>query len=323
MIKAPAIIQAPGLFRLPPQAYHADPCPRPSLSAGVAKILIDKTPMHARRVHPRLNKAFDPVQSQENTRSTAFGACCHELMLGIHDGEESLIDVIRADNYTEGADGIAKANREARDASIAEGRVPVLKPDYERALECVEAARAQIDIVADWPGESEITAIAEIGDVWCRCLSDRLADDHRTIIDPKFGAFSGNASAWNKHAINMGYDIVQGHYRTVLAEIEGVDVSKIDYLFLAVEDKPPYAAQLIRLPVEHRDSGLEKAAYARGLFGECLKHNRWPGHGTHVHEGEAVGWDVQRWEIRKLDQQIATYVDAHAPDGIETIGEWR
>lgn len=311
------VIDKPGLFILPPAVYHADPCVKPALSAGIAKELVNKTPMHARHKHPRLNPSVDPLSSEENSRSTTFGSACHEIMLGIHDGERSLIDVIDADSFR------TKDAREKRDASLEADRIPMLPHDFERAVECVEAARRQIDIVSEFPGESEVTALAEIGGVWCRCLCDRLAADNRTIIDPKFGAFSGSATDWNRHAISMGYDIVQGHYRTVLADIEGVDVSKIDYLFLAVEATPPFAAQLIRLPVENRDAGVEKAAYARGLFGECLERNQWPGHAKKIHEGEAAAWDVSKWELRKLDQQLAAYVDAHAPDGIETIGSWR
>ena len=37
--------------------YHADPCPTPSLSSGIARVLWANTPMHAWFKHPRLNKA--------------------------------------------------------------------------------------------------------------------------------------------------------------------------------------------------------------------------------------------------------------------------
>jgi len=310
-------ISQPGTFRLAPQAYHADPCLKPSLSASVAKILVNKTPWHAMLQHPRLNPDFDAMSSSENKRATTFGAVCHEEMLGLQEGEGSLIDILEFDAYRSNE---AKASR---DASIAAGRIPILVEEYKIALECVEAAKAQIDILKIYPGNTEVTVISELDGVYCRCMCDLLTLDETTIVDPKFGAFSGNETAWNKHAVGLGYDVTQGHYRTILADYLGVDVSKIQYLFLAVEAKPPYAAMLTELPIEHRDAGLEKAAYARGVFKECLARDEWPGHGDKVKQGEAVGWDLALWEMRKNDAKLAGYVSAHAPDGIETIGEWR
>ncbi|WP_242401117.1 hypothetical protein [Acetobacter okinawensis] len=50
-----SIITTPGIYDLPEAQYHADPCPTPSLSNSVARILLDESPMHAHFSHPRLN----------------------------------------------------------------------------------------------------------------------------------------------------------------------------------------------------------------------------------------------------------------------------
>ena len=53
-------ISEPGVYSLPDDAYHADPCPGPSLSSSVAKLMLDRSPLHAWHAHPRLNPNFEP-----------------------------------------------------------------------------------------------------------------------------------------------------------------------------------------------------------------------------------------------------------------------
>jgi len=39
---------AQGIFEYTADVYHADPCPKPSLSASIAHILCSQSPAHAR-----------------------------------------------------------------------------------------------------------------------------------------------------------------------------------------------------------------------------------------------------------------------------------
>ena len=48
------MINTPGIYEIPATEYHADPCPEPSLSASVARTLIDRSPLHAWMKHPKL-----------------------------------------------------------------------------------------------------------------------------------------------------------------------------------------------------------------------------------------------------------------------------
>lgn len=300
-------IKEPGLYRISPAVYHADALMQePTLSAGVCKEFIDASPFHAKEAHPRLSSDYDPLSNMEMKRRTAFGSAAHEMMLGIHDGDQSLIDVIDAENYSKGKDGIAAANREARDKSILAGRFPLLKPEFENARKVVDAAKRQENITEDYPGDAEICGIAKIDGVWCRCLCDWLTKDRRTIIDVKFTERRMNPSAFNKHAISMGYDISAGFYRSILAEIEGVGVDDINYVFLVVERGPPVVATLMRIAERNAEKGLEKAAFARMRFGECLKSGDWPGYSIPgvIAEGEPVDWDAALWERRMMDMDL-------------------
>lgn len=58
-------------------AYHADPCPSPSLSQSIAHTLITQSPRHARLEHPRLGG-----QQRASTKAMDEGAILHKLLLG-------------------------------------------------------------------------------------------------------------------------------------------------------------------------------------------------------------------------------------------------
>ena len=68
-------VTAPGLYRMTEAAYHADPCPAPSLSRSIAETLILESPEHAFAAHPRLTKPDeeDEEEAGEETHEVRFG----------------------------------------------------------------------------------------------------------------------------------------------------------------------------------------------------------------------------------------------------------
>lgn len=56
-----------GVHDLDESTYHADPCAAPSLSSSIAKVLLFKSPLHARYCHPKLNPQH---QSEEKDRKS-------------------------------------------------------------------------------------------------------------------------------------------------------------------------------------------------------------------------------------------------------------
>src|SRR5690348_15257594 len=78
--------------------YHADPCPEPSLTQSIAKLIL-RSPAHARVAHPRLN----PDQPERDGRRYDVGNIAHRLLLGR--GRE--LEIIPGDDWV--ADRKAKA----------------------------------------------------------------------------------------------------------------------------------------------------------------------------------------------------------------------
>ncbi len=304
------MITEPGLYEMDAADYHADPCETISLSASIAKELVNHTPLNAWWNHPRLNPKYEP---KKPSADMIFGTAVHAALLEPDTFDDQVIPVYANDFKTNDA-------KEYRDEILADGKTPLIESDYEEVKELAERSRQQINIDDEYPGPSEWCAIADFNGVMARCRPDRLAEDHRTVVDIKVTRTDHAPTPWNKYAVGMGYDISQGLYRQTLASILAIDVARIDYLFLSIQRGPPITTQLIRLPIENADTGLEKAAFARAKWAECMEKKSWPGPPKTPQTGEPVSWDVALWEMRKLDQRLINTMAAYAPDELAQIG---
>lgn len=120
-----------GVYDMPISEYVADPCVEPSLSASIAKVLVDpkKTPAHAKLKHPRFT--VQPVR--EFNAVPNFGSAVHALTFG----GPKVVPLAFKDWKKDKA-------REERDAVLAAGDVPLLEKDVNRARACAEVAYKSI-----------------------------------------------------------------------------------------------------------------------------------------------------------------------------------
>ena len=77
------MIETAGVYQMPAEEYHADPCPEPSLSASLIKTLLARSPLHAWHEHPRLN----PNVVKEERKEYDRGSAAHALLL---EGEDRM-----------------------------------------------------------------------------------------------------------------------------------------------------------------------------------------------------------------------------------------
>src|SRR4051812_46738879 len=99
-------ITAPGIYLdVAANDYHADPCPAPSLTQSVAKILLAKSPLHAWHAHPRLNPDY---QHNDDTKFDV-GNIAHKMLLG----RGKQIEVLEFDDWR------TKAAKEAREKAAS------------------------------------------------------------------------------------------------------------------------------------------------------------------------------------------------------------
>lgn len=289
----------PGIYLdLPAKAYHADPCPEPSLNSSIAEILQTDTPYHAWSCHPRLNPAFDPMSDKEATtkRKTAMGSACHELYLGRGPG----LHVIKA----LGKDGQPATNyrldktKAERDQAMIAGKVPLLQCDFDEAQRIVDQVRKQLEWLERDLGpdpDPEAVILTHGNGIWRRCMADLLSKSRRRIADLKFTNTTASRDEWARQVERMGYHIRAGHYRSCLAEVERVSASKIDYLFIIVELGPPVLVAVRELDYAYSEIGLDLAEKAAAKWEYHMRTGHWPAYPQSIETIDAPLWFVNRY----------------------------
>ena len=309
---------ATGLHDITADVYHADQLrPEPTLSSTLARLILNRSPLHAWTAHPRLNPAWEPTER----KTFDIGRAAHRAVLGKGGDYVAYPDSILASN---GAASTKEAKAWAEDVR-AKGGTP-LKADEVDAIG-VMAARcherlALMGIKLD-PSRSELTALAEIDGVWCRAMIDNApADPRMPLIDFKTTE-DASPEACRRSVEGYGYDLQMAHY---LAVWEAATGEKRDFLFVFQEKAAPFEVGIVRLLAKpgHSEDWLEdateKAAAARQTWGQCLKSNIWPGYPAAIIEVGANPYFRQRWQD---NQSRASVAKSFTQSTIDRASAWQ
>lgn len=278
---------AAGLYSMPVEQYHADPCPKPSLSAGILSVLLESTPFHAWYRHPKLGAG-----PSELTRQTEIGSAVHRLVLEA--GQD--IQVIHADSYR------SKDAREQQERAERTGLCPILVGDYAVAQEITKPLRAAAETylgakIADCL--REVVVIWQDGEFWRRALIDCVTPDLRKALDLKTSRGSAAPTSAVQRIFDGGFDVQEAHYRRGLDTIDPDGRGRRTFGFLFGEVAAPYC---VSPPLEFTEGAQaiarERWEVGAALFDSCLKHGHWPGYATDTQLVEAPPWFVQRWTAR-------------------------
>lgn len=274
-----------GVHRLSAAEYHADPAPKPSLSATLGKLLLSNSPRHAWCASPRLNPAWEPKDSA----TFDIGRAAHRAVLGNGADYVTIPSELLSENGaagTKAAKEFIKAQREA-------GHTP-LKADVVGQIETMSviahARLAEHGIRLD-PDRSELCAVAEIDGIYCRAMFDNVDADPRGPIYDFKTCEDASPQACLRAVVNYGYDFQAEHYRAVWKAATGEDRP---FVFIFQEKAEPHEVTLIKLSGMFQELALRRAARARMIWGECLHANAWPGYLAGIHEIDAPAWLVER-----------------------------
>jgi hypothetical protein len=275
------VITAPGLVPdMDEDWYHADPVQGGSLSVSGAKLLLPPNCpaiYKHRREHPK------------HTRSMDLGTVVHGMILGT--GQP--VQVIDADSYR------TKAAQQARDAATAEGFVPMLAAEHDRAAVIAQAVRDH-DIAgglfAEGDAEQSMFWPDEEFGIWLRGRIDWLThfDGVPTIADLKTSA-DASPQEFARSAAKFGYWMQDPWYRDGLGRLLGCDPDEIDFIFAVVQTDPdkPHLVMTYRLTPEHADLGRETGRIAREMYRDCTASGNWPAWSESIEDLPLPGWAVR------------------------------
>lgn len=277
------MIDKPGIYLDVSEAdYHADPCPEPSLSASVAKELLDRSPLHAWQIHPKLGARGRPA-----TPAMDHGTLVHELLLGRGPGIVAV----------EARDWRTKVAKEAREKARELGKTPVLERQHRRALAAVRVIRERMsDLGIELAGESEVTAIWQeqtaSGLIWARSRYDHL--DGAIVYDLKTITIASKG-ACERQIITMGYDVQGAAYVRGLTKLRPDLDGWARFKLVFVETEPPYGVNVGGLDGVFREYGERRWAEACERWAAALRSGRWHGYES-PQNFEAPGWLLARME---------------------------
>lgn len=274
----------PGIYDMPAEQYHADPCPEPSLSASIATILSKRTAKQAWFAHPRLNKNVCP----KNKDYFDFGRAMHAAVL---EPEKDLIEQVMAEDWRTQD---ARAQKESLQAA---GKIPMLFKQYDKVQNMASAARefiASTKIGSDFfRGQKEATLIAH-NDCWLRGRLDCISQDRASIFDYKTVLNAHPDEFINYTVFKYGYDIQAAMYLE-LNKLTGFK-DYCTYYWILQEKEEPYCCSLVEASESVIECGRKKLMLAKHQWIKCLAANEWPSYGS-----EPFCLDAPSWEIANLE----------------------
>jgi hypothetical protein len=287
----------PGIHNIDEAAYHADPCPEPSLSSSIATTMIDESPIHAWTKHPKLN----PDYEAEERGIFDIGSAAHAIVLEGRD----MIEVIDAPDWR------TKAAKESRDAARDNGMIPLLERDDKNVRAMVDAFYQQvrgIPALADAMKsfEAERTIVWQERGIWCRCRPDILPSAGPLLLDYKTTGGSAHPQAWASSRLYEGPDIQAEFY---LRGCRAVGIKKRQMVFIVQETKPPFALSAVSPTPEGMDAARHSVDRAMDMWRRCLERDSWPGFPSEIFYAEP-SWRSDKRRSVASDLEAAVGRDA-------------
>lgn len=283
-----------GIVDISADAYHADTVgDQSTLSASIAKILLNASPLHAWTEHPKLNPNFARVEDDK----FSVGNVAHAVLL---EGR-NIVHVV------EGFDDWRKdAAKEERDEARANGLTPLLAAQWAEVAAMCDAFRVQLASLDVSPppftnGKPEQTVVWEDEGVLCRVRPDWLHDSYKAVDDLKTTSRSANPDLFERTLFNLGYDIQAAMYMRGIRAVTGVDT---EFRFVVVETSPPYAVSVHGILPAALELANDKVTWAIRKWRDCLAADRWPGYPSRVCWHEAPGWSEAQWLEREAREQM-------------------
>lgn len=258
-----------GFLTMSEKQYHSDPCELPSLSASIAKKMVQNTPLHAHLYHPKLGGL-----KTEETKAMRRGTVIHALIFN----EPTNAVLIDADDFR------TKAAQGARDSAIAEGKIPYLLSEFREAEviadEVLDACRREGIHLS---GAHELVAIwhesVDRRKVQCRARIDHTVHYEGIIHDFKT-IDNCHPDFISRQCFNLGYDIQWAAYTSAVGKLEDLE-GRVDFSWVFIEELPAGASRKTIVQVDRpgglmRELGKLRWAQAVVKWEECLRTDYWP-----------------------------------------------
>jgi hypothetical protein len=280
--------------------YFGDPCPEPSLSQSICKVMLERSPLHAMHEHPRLRPAgLDDDDGEKYVKAQAIGNAAHAIMLG----RGKTLEIIRFNDFKGGE------AKKLRDAAYGAGKTPILERHLAVASDIVAAGLAQLERHEDRDafqnGAGEVALIWQDEGIWCRALVDWLHDDLRTVDDFKTSGMSMAPHVIGLRAETAGWHIQAAFIERGLDILDPAGAGRRRFRFIGQEqDGKPYALTSMHMDEHWMTMGRKKVQAAMALWRSALKSGRWQGYGHRAVVPEYPSFREKQWLDREMNGEF-------------------
>jgi hypothetical protein len=287
-------------LNVPMDEYVADTFHKyfPALSSGVARALLDESPLHAWTKHPQLNPCYKPEESNKMD----LGTISHAIIL---QGDVTKIAVVNAKDWR------TKEAQTKRDAARADGLIPVLTEQMNDIEAMVEVANEAIskselaDLFKPDDGDSEVTLLWEDQGVICKARPDRVSKDRRILVDYKTTAASAEPTAWSKGPmLTNGCDIQAAMGLRGIKAVCPTLKHDPKFVFIVQETEPPYAVSFVGFGMQFEHYADVRLDRAIKVWQRCITSKHWPGYPTRTAWVAPPPYKMAEWEaqVEEMDR---------------------
>jgi hypothetical protein len=291
------VVPEPGLYLgTPEERYHLDPCPDPSLSAGVAKIAFEKSLSKAQAAHPRLRLPDYPEDEEdEEERSPPWymdvGAAVHSLAL--RSGRP-----VECSPYR---DWRTKDAKQYRAECRNERRIPLVPKYYDMAQRMAAKLQPRLTNLmgSDFAAEAMACSRDQKYDYWVRSLFDGTSVDLRQVVELKTTAQDASPAAAQRTVNRNGNHFQSQFYLRNLDNLDPGGMGKRRYNWVFQEFSYPYEIAILHPDPALMSAGDTKVEAAMFLWNKALHADEWPGY---PRESLSVG--PEPWMLRDLEERM-------------------
>lgn len=259
---------------VPAAAYHA----LPGASASRLRAFHGTTPAHARIA---IEKPVEP------TVEMILGTLVHERVLEPEKPSSRI--AVRPEQWS---DWRKDASKEWRAAMQGCGMFVLTPDEFEHIDGMVRAVSSHPVAARLFAGrQSELTCITREPETRLdiRCRLDCVPDGP-VLVDLKTTA-DASERWWRKHAWDSGLHIQASLYPDVWNALARSECAKEAFVFVVVENTPPYAVNLFECSAEFLRRGREDYMRHLRTYAECLRTGIWP-----AYTSDFKTLDVPAWE---------------------------
>lgn len=288
-------VDGPGLYLgTPEDAYHADPCPAPSLSNSIAKVALSRSLEHAKAKHPRLSQPWDDEEEEKYVEAQMIGSAAHSLAFGIG---KPVVE-FHLKKWTK------KQDQDDRKASIEAGEIPLRSKSFRIAHAMADRARPEIARLVDGSLVAEAMLVwQERGGLWRRGLIDRMRGDARVIVDYKTTARIAGPGEASAALYKSGFHMQEAFYKRGLDVLDPEGMGRRKFWFLYQEQEPPFAVCAIETDEAGRTWADEQVEAACNLWDRALVTDTWPGYPFGPHVATPKSYDLTSWADRAASDE--------------------